>query len=706
MSNPKISVLMPTYNAAEYLADAVESILQQSFIDFEFLVVDDGSTDSTVAILKSYTDERISILKGPGKGLAAALNYGIRRAKGQYIARMDADDIADNSRFEKQVVYLDNNPDIGACGTLFQEFMHGDSIHEHMENVRYADLLSGCYIGHPTAMFRRKLFIKHNLFYDETLKYSEDYELWGRAIRVARLGNVQENLLRYRRHAESASIVNVQEMTKLDISIKISMIEYLVGSLSAQEKVFLERMLGGTPLESTQAEHLTVNLLENLQRLELCSPMELFGFLQSCYSFNSEFTGRILEPMLAAVPFFVISFNQLTYLQKIVAFFEIYKIKNVHIIDNNSNYPPLLEYLQTVPFTVHHMDKNYGHMVLFEHEQFKDIINNNYFVLTDPDILPVKQCSADFLRVFMELLLRHPCKNKVGFSLKIDDLPRHYELRENVIAWESRFYSNGFSYNGLTVYDAPLDTTFALYRPRTQWRTNDFYAALRVGKPYVARHLTWYKNLRILNEEDLHYKAADTGSSNWNGRLSSSELHRKYNTRAKAIFTRLFEKICTFISMGNVIRLTKTANGQSVHYLFVLKLLEKRTLVGGAGFYLFSIIPIMSKKLNEIEQRQTIIYLFDKLPIISRTKSNIETKYKLFDRFIFYSTSERSKLLSFSVFPLLSKKTRIDFCVHTALYLFDAIPLISKTTVANNVCYKLFDKFVFPVPKRGQAAKR
>ena len=236
MACPKISVLMPTCNSAKYLAEAIESILEQSFTDFEFLVIDDASTDITVEILRSYADKRIVLLQGPNKGLAAALNYGLSKARGQYIARMDADVIAVSSRFEKQVAYLDRHSDIGVCGTVFQEFMFLHGIDIQLENIRYADLLSGCYIEHPTAMFRRELFSEHSLFYDETLQYGEDYDLWARAVRVTRLGNIQEKLLQHRRQAENAPTVSMKTMTGFEMGVKILMIEYLVGRLSAEEK--------------------------------------------------------------------------------------------------------------------------------------------------------------------------------------------------------------------------------------------------------------------------------------------------------------------------------------------------------------------------------------------------------------------------------------------------------------------------------------
>ena len=209
MHNPRVSVVIPARNAALYLRDSIDSILNQTFSDFEILIIDDNSTDNTLEIIRTYRDDQLIVLKNPSKGLPAALNFGMKKAKGEFIARMDADDIANNTRLQKQVDYLDANPNLGVCGTLFKEFGDGDVIHDHKECVRYADILRGCYIGHPTAMFRLALFRRNNLYYDKSLPLGEDYDLWSRAVRVMEIGNVQEVLLRYRRHGSSVTASNL-----------------------------------------------------------------------------------------------------------------------------------------------------------------------------------------------------------------------------------------------------------------------------------------------------------------------------------------------------------------------------------------------------------------------------------------------------------------------------------------------------------------
>lgn len=219
---------------------------------------------------------------------------------------------------------------------------------------------------------------------------------------------------------------------------------------------------------------------------------------------------------LKDIPVYLISFNRLSYLERLVAWLEKAGCTNIHIVDNASTYPPLLDYLNKTPHTVHRMEKNYGHTVLFDAPEFKDVVDNHYFVLSDPDILPVEECPTDFMRFLYDVLERYPNVTKAGFGLKLDDLPDHYALKETVIKWETPFYKQAIKGTVPALYKAPIDTTFALYRPRREWKKG-FAEAIRTDFPYQARHLPWYKDLNNLTEEDRFYNALDAGSGNWNG---------------------------------------------------------------------------------------------------------------------------------------------------------------------------------------------
>lgn len=216
------------------------------------------------------------------------------------------------------------------------------------------------------------------------------------------------------------------------------------------------------------------------------------------------------------IPIYIISFNRLSYLKRLVARLEPAGYSNIHIVDNGSSYPLLLEWLDETPHTVHRMDKNYGHRVLFDAPEFASVVNDGYFVLTDPDVVPVDECPDDFIEVFYNALQNHPFADKAGFSLKIDDLPDAFELKDAVVKWERPFYANPIKGTGNPVlYKAPLDTTFALYRPRREWKNKD--GAIRTGAPYVARHLPWYVDSRTIDPETAFYNKHDCGSGNWNG---------------------------------------------------------------------------------------------------------------------------------------------------------------------------------------------
>lgn len=233
---PKISVIMSVYNTnAIWLRESIESILNQTFKDFEFIIINDGSTNEDVeeAIL-SYQDSRIKYIKQQNQGLAKSLNNGLEIATGEYIARMDSDDISLPSRFEKQVDYLDNHSEVSILGTWFEIFPETQII-KHPEHPKYFDFLHHCCVAHPSVMFRRADFEKYNLKYNPEYK-CEDYELWSRAIRYFEFANIQEVLLKYRWHENNLS-KPTQDFIEHDLKVKKNMLSFLTNDLSKQEKI-------------------------------------------------------------------------------------------------------------------------------------------------------------------------------------------------------------------------------------------------------------------------------------------------------------------------------------------------------------------------------------------------------------------------------------------------------------------------------------
>jgi len=206
---------MSVHNAERTLRQTIESVLAQTYQDFELIVIDDGSTDSSLSIMeefsKRYPDKIVLITNSPQLGLPASLNRGIDKATGTYIIRMDADDICDKDRFERQVSFMDSHPEIGVSGTwakiLDENPAHAKRLWKNpARDIEIRTLLFfTCCLLHPTIIIRRDVLEKHGFRYDESYVSAQDYELWSRMIWHTRFANIAAPLLTYRVHAQSTT---------------------------------------------------------------------------------------------------------------------------------------------------------------------------------------------------------------------------------------------------------------------------------------------------------------------------------------------------------------------------------------------------------------------------------------------------------------------------------------------------------------------
>ena len=201
---PKISVIMPAYNAEKYIKEAMDSILNQTYGDFEFIVLNDCSRDRTEEIILSYEDDRIVYVKNEqNMGVAATLNKGLGLAKGDYIARMDADDISMPERFAQQVAALDANPKLAVLGTNTEIFNENGTICTGWSATNpdqmKVDLLFSCGLAHPSVMMRRQV-IQAMGGYDLEFEGMEDYDLWCRVAEEHDVSTLPQILFRYRVH--------------------------------------------------------------------------------------------------------------------------------------------------------------------------------------------------------------------------------------------------------------------------------------------------------------------------------------------------------------------------------------------------------------------------------------------------------------------------------------------------------------------------
>lgn len=209
MKNPKVTVLMPVYNAERYLREAIDSILNQTFRDYEFLIINDASTDNTAKILKSYKDSRIRIITNTiNLGLTKSLNNGLKIAKGEYVARQDGDDDSLPTRFNEQVHFLNQNRNIGLVGSSWY------LIDEEGKNIQICKSYNGKqaihFMCHGSVMIRKSALDKIG-YYREIFKYAQDYDLWLRFSEKYDVANLQKPLYKLRVHQSSISSSKKQE---------------------------------------------------------------------------------------------------------------------------------------------------------------------------------------------------------------------------------------------------------------------------------------------------------------------------------------------------------------------------------------------------------------------------------------------------------------------------------------------------------------
>ncbi len=241
---PKVSVLMSAYNSGKYIAEAIESILNQTFSDFEFIIVNDGSTDDTADVIKKYAaqDSRIIFIDNKqNRGLVPCLNQGLELCRGEYIARMDSDDIAMPDRFEIEINYLDNNPDVGVVGGWHECFGACDKpwVRQYPLRVSLLDMLAlGAPMSHPTAMLRASVLRDNNIKYNPNFPYAEDFEFWAHVVKHTLVHNLPIVMLRYRIHDTNVSVVAHKTQTENANIVRNAIIGHLTHSDAVARKLF------------------------------------------------------------------------------------------------------------------------------------------------------------------------------------------------------------------------------------------------------------------------------------------------------------------------------------------------------------------------------------------------------------------------------------------------------------------------------------
>ena len=249
---PKLSVILPVYNGLPYLEEAIKSVLHQSFRNFELLVINDGSTDGSMALIEKLDDPRVRFFQQENKGLAATLNGAISLSRGQYIARQDQDDVCFPLRFQKQVEFLDAHPDVGMVGTSAEIWVGNERTNRLLEHptddpsLKF-NLLFNNYFVHSSIMIRRSVLEEVGGYSeDKSRQPPEDYELWSRVMRKYKVSNLPEVLMAYREVPSSMSRAGVNPFLHKIIKISAENIAWASGrAADSPEVIALSKLWRG-----------------------------------------------------------------------------------------------------------------------------------------------------------------------------------------------------------------------------------------------------------------------------------------------------------------------------------------------------------------------------------------------------------------------------------------------------------------------------
>ena len=206
---------MPVYNGEKYLREAIDSILNQTYENFEFIIINDGSIDATESIILSYNDKRIRYIKNVSNiGLIQSLNNGIELVKGSFIARMDADDISLPNRLKHQLEFMLLNPKVGVCGCDYYQFSgsgkkHQTAFYKHDEIFGY--MLFNSSVVHPSLLIKKEILQNFSPIFDSNYKHAEDFELWAKLIFTTKFSSIQSTEFEYRLHKAQVTTVHKTE---------------------------------------------------------------------------------------------------------------------------------------------------------------------------------------------------------------------------------------------------------------------------------------------------------------------------------------------------------------------------------------------------------------------------------------------------------------------------------------------------------------
>jgi glycosyltransferase involved in cell wall biosynthesis len=503
---PKLSIITINLNNKEGLQKSMASVLCQTFTDYEYIIIDGGSKDGSIHIIKENSDKLAYWVSESDKGIYNAMNKGIAQAEGEFVLFLNSGDYLYNAEVLSNMLYEDCELIDVLYGDLARTFPDGTNDIVKMPETITSTFLFNASLAHPTTFIRRTLFQKYGL-YDESYKIAADHAFF---IKIFLKGNVNQK--------HKAVVVSNFMMDGA-----CSKPGNFILGLDEREKALIEQL----PPEYIRLvkEHSRIYRLYNKFRVEKVVQLikkiveiesGLKDFFKNVFNliFKNYLIFKIINPYkfsIYDIPIIINNRNRISYLQKLINSLKKRGYNNIQIIDNNSDYPPLLEFYKTTSLNVHQLGKNTGFCALWDSGLFEASFKDTFYVYTDSDVELVEECPANFIDFMLFNLWRHKKLNKIGLSIKINDLPDHFDKKEEVQKFESFHWRRKIDKN---LFDADVDTTFALYRPN-KFGPAGYIKALRLRPPYSIYHLPWYENSKKPDEESIYYRNHSETRTHW-----------------------------------------------------------------------------------------------------------------------------------------------------------------------------------------------
>lgn len=254
--NPTVSVVIPVYNAAAFIKDCVASVIHQTYRDFEIIIIDDGSTDESAEMIRSFNDQRIRFIQNENNiGLIATLNKAFALCRGKYIARLDADDMALPERLSIQVQFMDSNPELALLGSSYFPLSNKTTsavVLASGKGTIQANLLFNSCFAHPSVMIRKSALAERNPVFNPAFPHAEDYELWVWMMQHYTIDNIVEPLIHYRLHEQQISKTKATEQKDTAQKIRINYLQWLDVPFNSNDYAFHRQLAEGTVEWNTQ----------------------------------------------------------------------------------------------------------------------------------------------------------------------------------------------------------------------------------------------------------------------------------------------------------------------------------------------------------------------------------------------------------------------------------------------------------------------